>query len=66
MNKLRKSKAIAVRVLSAFLTDDIDATYTMQVTSDLSFADAQETDTWPYVGNALLTTFITDDLLQQA
>ena len=34
--------------------------------SDLSFVGAQETDTWPYVFNALLTTFITDDILQQA
>ena len=66
MNKLRKSEAVAVRVLSTFLTDDAEATYTMQVTSDLSFADAQETETSQYVFNALLTTLLTDEILQQA
>ena len=65
MNKLRKSD-VAVRVLSAFLTDEAEATYTMQVTSELSFEDAQEIDTWLYVVNALLKTFITDSILQQA
>ena len=38
----------------------------MQVTSNLSFADAQETETWPYFVNNLLTMFITDEILQQA
>ena len=38
----------------------------MQVTPDLSFADAQETETWSNVVNALLKTFIADGILQNA
>ena len=66
MNDLGKSEAVAVRGLSYFLDGDAMDTYNVQMTSDLAYVDGQETATWPHVVNSLLSTFITDDLLQTA
>ena len=38
----------------------------MPMTSDSAFADVQKTYTWPKVVNALLKSFITDEILPQA
>ena len=66
MNDMGKSEAVAVRALTHFLDEDAKDAYNMQMTSDLSFSDGQDVTTWSHVVNCLLSTFITDDLLQTA
>ena len=66
MDDMGKSEAVAVRALDGFLEEDSLDAYKMQMTSDISFVDGQDTTTWPHVVNCLLSTFITDELLQSA
>lgn len=63
---LATSEAIGVRVLAYFLKDDAKDTYQQQTSPGTNIPGRELEASWPFVINALLRRFLSDDVLQEA
>ena len=66
LNGFGKSEAIGVRLLAFYLSEDAKSVYEAQVNPGTASRTAMLNATWPYVINAMIRRFLTEEVLQEA